>query len=73
MASIQPRNGKYAVVYYEGDDRHPVMKSGLTYSQAEKLKAKKTEAERKWREEKRKERQKAKPGEQIESSNAGKI
>lgn len=71
MASIQPRNGKYAVVYYEGDDRHSVMKSGLTYSQAERLKAKKNEEERKWREEKRKERQKAKPGEQIESNNAG--
>lgn len=71
MASIQPRNGKYAVVYYEGDDRHPVMKSGLTYSQAEKLKAKKNEEERKWREEKRKERKKAKPGGQAESNNAG--
>lgn len=71
MASIQARNGKYAVVYYEGDDRHAVMKSGLTYSQAEKLKAKKNEEERKWREEKRKERKKTKPGEQTKNNNAG--
>lgn len=28
MASIVPRNGKYAVVYYEGDDKRPVWKSG---------------------------------------------
>ena len=47
MASISKRNGKYAVTYYEGDDRHPVMKSGLTASQAEKLRDKKN-AEEGW-------------------------
>ena len=46
MASIVPRNGKYAVVYYEGDDRHPVWKSGLSYAQAEKLKERKTADEK---------------------------
>ena len=46
MASISKRNGKYAVTYYEGDDRHPVMKSGLTASQAEKLRDKKNAEEK---------------------------
>ena len=54
MASIQERNGKFAVVYYEGDDRHPVMKSGLTATQAEKLRDRKNAEEKKWREQKRK-------------------
>lgn len=72
MASIQQRNGKYAVIYYEGDDRHPVMKSGLTASQAEKLKAKKNAEEKKWREQKRKERQKAKSERStVANNNAG--
>lgn len=53
MASISKRNGKYAVTYYEGDDRHPVMKSGLTASQAEKLRDKKNAEEKKWREQRK--------------------
>ena len=60
MASISKRNGKYAVTYYEGDDRHPVMKSGLTASQAEKLRDKKNAEEKKWREQRKKAREKAK-------------
>ena len=60
MASIVARNGKYAVVYYEGDDRHPVWKSGLSYAQAKKLKDRKSAAEKKWREQKKKNRQKNK-------------
>lgn len=85
MASIHPRNGKYSVVYYEGDDRHPVTKSGLTYKQAEKLRDRKNAEEKKWREAKKKEREatkkeretQKKAGEkttsvvQIDSSNAG--
>lgn len=72
MASIVQRNGKYAVVYYEGDDRHAVMKSGLTASQAEKLRAKKNAEEKKWREQRRKERQKAKAeGTKSAGGNAG--
>lgn len=46
MASIVARNVKYAVVYYEGNERHPVWKSGLSYAQAEKLKDRKSEAEK---------------------------
>ena len=53
MASIISRNGKYAVIHYEGDDRHQVMKSGLTKAQAEKLKAKKDAEEKRWREQKK--------------------
>ena len=60
MASIMPRNGKYAVVTYVGDDRRPVWKSGLTYTQATKLKARKDEEEKKWREEKKQERKESK-------------
>lgn len=72
MASIQERNGKFAVVYYEGDDRHPVMKSGLTATQAEKLRDRKNAEEKKWREQKRKERKKAKQETTaITSLNAG--
>ena len=72
MASIQPRNGKYSVTYYEGDDRRPVMKSGLSYSQAKKLKDRKDAEEQKWRERKKKERQKAKAEEaKAISNNAG--
>lgn len=59
MASIVTRNGKYAVVYYEGNERHPVWKSGLSYAQAKKLKDRKSAAEKKWRERKKKDRQKA--------------
>ncbi len=50
MASIVPRNGKYSVVYYEGDNRQPIWKSGLSYTQAEKLKERKTAEEKKWKE-----------------------
>lgn len=72
MASITQRNGKYAVIYYEGDDRRPVMKSGLTASQAEKLRDKKNAEEKKWREQRRKERKKAKQeASKAVSSNAG--
>lgn len=46
MASIVARNGKYAVVYYEGNERHPVWKSGLSYAQAEKLKDRKSAEEK---------------------------
>lgn len=53
MASIISRNGKYAVIHYEGDDRHQVMKSGLTKAQAEKLKAKKDAEEKRWREQRK--------------------
>ena len=53
MASIISRNGKYAVIHYEGDDLHQVMKSGLTKAQAEKLKAKKDAEEKRWREQKK--------------------
>ena len=60
MASIHPKNGKYSVVYYEGDDRHPVTKSGLTYKQAEKLRDRKNAEEKKWREAKKKEREEQK-------------
>lgn len=70
MASIHAKNGKYSVVYYEGDDRHPVTKSGLTYKQAEKLKTRKDAEEKKWRETKKKERQKAKLEAQVTSGNA---
>ena len=56
MASIVPRNGKFAVVYYEGDERHPVWKSGLSLKQAEKLKDRKSAVEKKWREQKKKRR-----------------
>lgn len=69
MASIVQKNGKYAVVYYEGEDRHPVWKSGLTYSQAEKLKDRKTAEEKKWREQKKKERQSAKQNHINNASN----
>ena len=58
MASISKRNGKYAVTYYEGDDRHPVMTSGLTASQAEKLRDKKNAEAKKWREPGKKAREK---------------
>jgi integrase len=72
MASIVPRNGKYAVVSYEGDDRTPVWKSGLTYAQAEKLKERKTSEEKKWREQKRKERKSGKSNDNHASAtNAG--
>ena len=72
MASIVEKNGKYAVVYYEGDDRKPVWKSGLSYTQAEKLKDRKNAEEKKWREQKKKERQSAKTeGDRIVSNNAG--
>ncbi|MCL2084577.1 MAG: tyrosine-type recombinase/integrase [Oscillospiraceae bacterium] len=72
MASVIPRNGKYAVVYYEGEDRHQKMKSGLSYTQAEKLKDRKTAEEKKWREQKKKDRQNAKPKEDgTANSNAG--
>lgn len=53
------RNGKYAVVYYEGNERHPVWKSGLSYAQAKKLKDRKSAAEKKWRDEKKKAQQKS--------------
>ena len=46
MASIVERNGKYAVVYYEGNERHPVWKSGLSYIQVKKLKDRKSAAEK---------------------------
>ncbi len=46
MASIVARNGKYAVVYYEGNERHPVWKSGLSYAQAKKLKDRKSVEEK---------------------------
>lgn len=59
MASIVARNGKFAVVFYEGDERHPVMKSGLTKTQAEKLRAKKNMEEKKWREQRRAQRKTA--------------
>ena len=72
MASIVARNGKYAVVYYEGDNRHPIWKSGLSYAQAKKLKDRKSAAEKKWREQKKKDRQKTKPKEgTLRSGNAG--
>ena len=72
MASIIPRNGKYAVVYYEGDDRQPVWKSGLSYTQAEKLEERKTAEEKKWKEQKKKSRQNGKQNEvQVAVHNAG--
>jgi len=72
MASIVPRNGKYAVVYYEGDDRTPVWKSGLSYTQAEKLKERKTTEEKKWKEQRKKERQNGKAKESsISGINVG--
>ena len=72
MASVVSRNGKYAVVYYEGEDRTPVWKSGLTYTQAEKLKERKTKEEKKWRDQNKKERQKVKTtGARIALGNAG--
>ena len=60
MASIVAKNGKYAVISYEGEERRPVWKSGLTYSQAEKLKEHKDAEEKKWRDRKKKERQNSK-------------
>lgn len=57
MASIVQKNGKYSVVSYEGDDRKPVWTSGLTHTQALKLKDRKTAEERKWREHRKIERQ----------------
>lgn len=72
MASIVERNGKYAVVYYEGNERHPVWKSGLSYIQAKKLKDRKSAAEKKWRDEKKKARQKTRIKEvTLNGSNAG--
>ena len=72
MASIISRNGKYAVIYYEGDDRHSVMKSGLTKTQAEKLRAKKNAEEKKWREHRRAQRKLAAAEAALFASNAGK-
>jgi Phage integrase family. len=60
VASIVAKNGKYAVISYEGEERRPVWKSGLTYSQAEKLKEHKDAEEKKWRDRKKKERQNSK-------------
>ena len=72
MASIVPRNGKYAVVYYEGEDRKPVWKSGLSYTQAEKLKEHKTAEEKKWKAQRKQERQNEKQNEyQATGDNAG--
>ena len=72
MASIVAKNGKYSVVSYEGDDRKPVWTSGLTHSQALKLKDRKAAEEKKWREQKKKERQSIKSNEdRIASGNAG--
>lgn len=72
MASIVARNGKYAVVYYEGNERHPVWKSGLSYAQAKKLKDRKSAEEKKWRDKKKKERQKTRTKEvKLRGGNAG--
>lgn len=72
MASMVPRNGKYAVVYYEGEERRPVWKSGLSYTEAEKLKSRKNNEEKKWREQRKRERRNAKSSEYAAvSSNAG--
>lgn len=72
MASIVARNGKYAVVYYEGNERHPVWKSGLSYAQAEKLKDRKSAEEKKWRDKKKKEQRKSRTKEGVlTTGNAG--